>query len=700
MTTLENLVKTFLVKYINYVYIKLKLMQKLKFKTKFMLENKKFSFPEYIKIKFTIMKRKRTIKDVDDDIMRTLERINILLSLKIYLMRMKLALLDMMINKYMKMYNGNIKELKIMYQNIPGTLSNYNLIATIQSLLDRHQPDVLALAEPSTNDLEIDWYPYVLVPGKIQNGKNIRLNVLVRANVNFKVSYWRVEIPHAVISILDWSVVFAYREWAKCGEQSTRPLQMQLDRWTGFVERWSKEKGKKKMVIGDLNFDYYSTDGFQKQMRPIRSLVLDNIIQEGWYQLIREPTRYQNLSSSCLDHVYTRSVADIKSVMNQNETGYDHNCVGVVINTSKHLTHPQVVQIRDVEGIKMDDFIQTFSDLDLAGIWNMQNSSEAAELLTHSINVTLNKLAPLKKRIFKMRTSAHWMTPEIRERIKQRNMMRVMAVKMKSEKLWHDFKQFRNRLKSDMLQQKRKWIRSQLTRENQDPKARWRAIKSATEGKRNVNDIVLNANGKILCQPEEVANHLNAFYIKKVSDIRESNPPDPDLAVQYVKQYVDTLGRDLPEFNFACVTQYEVAKIIANLKSTGATGHDQISTHVIKKFAQVLIPYITKVINLSIMTSNYPQIWKHGVISPVPKKGDLSLDKNWRPVTLLPILSKILEAVLNSQLKHHMEENRILGPSQHAYRKYKSTHTAWADLDARIQKATDSGRFVGLLILI
>ena len=99
------------------------------------------------------------------------------------------------------------------------------------------------------------------------------------------------------------------------------------------------------------------------------------------------------------------------------------------------------------------------------------------------------------------------------------------------------------------------------------------------------------------------------------------------------------------------------------------------------------------------MTSNYPQTWKHGVISPVPKKGDLSLDKNWRPVTLLPILSKILEAVLNSQLKHHMEENRILGPSQHAYRKYKSTHTAWADLDARIQKATDSGRFVGLLLI-
>ena len=128
-------------------------------------------------------------------------------------------------------------------------------------------------------------------------------------------------------------------------------------------------------------------------------------------------------------------------------------------------------------------------------------------------------------------------------------------------------------------------------------------------------------------------------------------------------------------------------------------GHDTISTYVIKQFEQVLTPHITKVINLAIMTSTYPQMWKFGIISPVPKKGDLSLDKNWRPVTLLPVMSKILERVLNTQLKNYMELHRVLPTSQHAYRSHKSTDTAWADLDTRIQKATDSGKYVGLLLV-
>ena len=92
------------------------------------------------------------------------------------------------------------------------------------------------------------------------------------------------------------------------------------------------------------------------------------------------------------------------------------------------------------------------------------------------------------------------------------------------------------------------------------------------------------------------------------------------------------------------------------------------------------------------MTSTYPQTWKYGIISPVPKSGDLTIDKNWRPVTLLPVMSKILETVLNMQLKNHMEATNILCSSQHAYRASKSTETAWADLDTKIQKATDSGK--------
>ena len=135
---------------------------------------------------------------------------------------------------------------------------------------------------------------------------------------------WRCPILNCVLE----GGCFAYREWAKCGDQLTKTLDHQLERWEKFVGRWSKEKGSKKMVMGDLNFDYWKTTASQKCLRPIRDLVLENIASSGWYQLINEPTRYQNGSISCLDHLYSRSVVDIVEIKNENETGYDHNCIG------------------------------------------------------------------------------------------------------------------------------------------------------------------------------------------------------------------------------------------------------------------------------------------------------------------------------------------------------------------------------------
>ena len=86
------------------------------------------------------------------------------------------------INKSMQIYNGNGKKnLDVAFQNIPGTLSHINKITTIQSLISRYNPDVLGLAEPSTDDLDVHWPDYTLVPGTVNDGNtsNTRLNILI-----------------------------------------------------------------------------------------------------------------------------------------------------------------------------------------------------------------------------------------------------------------------------------------------------------------------------------------------------------------------------------------------------------------------------------------------------------------------------------------------------------------------------------------
>ena len=94
------------------------------------------------------------------------------------------------------------------------------------------------------------------------------------------------------------------------------------------------------------------------------------------------------------------------------------------------------------------------------------------------------------------------------------------------------------------------------------------------------------------------------------------------------------------------------------------------------------------------MICNYPQVWKVGVISPVPKKGDLTLDKNWCPVTLLPIMSKVFEKVMCNRLVAFLDDFKILYEFQFGFRKNHSTYLAIMSLLDRITKYLENGDFV------
>ena len=162
------------------------------------------------------------------------------------------------INKSMQIYNGNGKKnLDVAFQNIPGTLSHINKITTIQSLISRYNPDVLGLAEPSTDDLDVHWPDYTLVPGTVNDGNstNTRLNILIKNEIEFTQISWKSDVPHCVLQVKGWTIVMVYREWAKLGDQTSKSHDLQYQRWKTLVSNWKKLKGTKVVVLGDFNFD-------------------------------------------------------------------------------------------------------------------------------------------------------------------------------------------------------------------------------------------------------------------------------------------------------------------------------------------------------------------------------------------------------------------------------------------------------------
>ena len=115
----------------------------------------------------------------------------------------------------------------------------------------------------------------------------------------------------------------------------------------------------------------------------------------------------------------------------------------------------------------------------------------------------------------------------------------------------------------------------------------------------------------------------------------------------------------------------------------------------------VSIPYITLIINTSIVTKVFPKPWKHPIIIPIHKSGDIEEPTNFRPINLLPILSKILENFISTQLTEYLENNNLLNESQYAYRNNSSTEQALVNVSytEQIYKYIDKGK-ISLLVLL
>ena len=123
-----------------------------------------------------------------------------------------------------------------------------------------------------------------------------------------------------------------------------------------------------------------------------------------------------------------------------------------------------------------------------------------------------------------------------------------------------------------------------------------------------------------------------------------------------------------------------VKSIIQNMKSSSSCGLDNISSYVLKLAIDELVPAITHIINLSIIQKKFPESWKTSKVIPLHKKDEMIFPKNFRPVSLLSVVSKIVEKAIFLQVFQYFEENSLIHPSHHAYRPVHNTTTALIEM--------------------
>ena len=128
-----------------------------------------------------------------------------------------------------------------------------------------------------------------------------------------------------------------------------------------------------------------------------------------------------------------------------------------------------------------------------------------------------------------------------------------------------------------------------------------------------------------------------------------------------------------------------------------ATGHDNINAKLLKDSIDVVTPSVTKLINLSYETGTFPDSMKEAIVRPLFKKEDKEKPEYYRPVSILPVVSKVFERSATNQLMNHLEEHKLLSNTQHAYRRLHSTVTCLADLIDEIRKRRDRNETIGVI---
>ena len=280
------------------------------------------------------------------------------------------------------------------------------------------------------------------------------------------------------------------------------------------------------------------------------------------------------------------------------------------------------------------------------------------------------------------------------------------AKRVDTSDAWDEYHIKRNEYYNWVQKEKRAYKKKQFEDVENDAEF-WSKVEEHSDNvSKEEMEIEIEDEGKRIKQPLEVATALNLFFREKVLLIKSKIKENVELALDMTKNHLSSTFslEDRANFMgptnvaFQTVNDKVIMSIISNLKSSGAEGVDNLNTKVLKRFRSTLVPYLRHIVNQSIMTSTYPERWKYGIITPLPKGGSRLLKKNWRPIVINCPASKVLEKVIQLQISQHMEFRGIFSKSQHAYRRSRSCESALVDLNTQIETARCQGKYAGKLI--
>ena len=424
--------------------------------------------------------------------------------------------------------------------------------------------------------------------------------------------------------------------------------------------------------------------------------------------LISLPTCFKNIDNpTCIDLILTNKPRCFKNSTTI-ETGLSdfHKLVISVLNTTYKKEKPKVITYRDYKrynNLALRDAISCYFT------WEELKLMSNDEFTSTFMNF-FDTFAPLKQRYVRANDNP-FVTKELRKAFMKRARLKNNYLKFKDDTSYSAYKKHRNFCKNLVVKSKKSYYENLKPSSISDVRKFWRTVKPLFSDKamKNVN-ITLVESEKIINEPTEIANEFSSLLSSAVStlQIRDLYPKfsnsenDPILSAIYRFKNHPSIIRIVElyptpqSFSFKYIDITDIFEAILSLNNSKAAPTNNIPVRILKENIDLFTCKLHNDLNIAIETGTFPRNLKKADITPSHKKGCRTDKNNYRPISILPPISKLFEKLLLCQIDNYFSDK--LSPLLCGFRKNYNTQMCLLSMIEKWKRTLDKSGSAGAVL--
>ena len=458
------------------------------------------------------------------------------------------------------------------------------------------------------------------------------------------------------------------------------------------LDKLIKQPNKICALMGDFNVDLlkYASDTNVGDF-------YDLLSSYSFRPLILQPTRVTSKTATLIDNIFINDISCQSFGGNLTSSISDHYFQFAqtdIFETFKPVKKTKFS--RDFRKLNKREFEEELSNVDWSGI-NENSGTDASYLYFYKkIEEILDLLAPYRKMTQKeiKLEQMPWITRGvlISMGIRDNYYKRLKVEKDPDIKTQFTvlYKRYRNMILQLLRQSKKNYYASYFLRNQSNAKKTWDGIRNLI----NVSKKKSSSPTKLIYKNEEkvsnvdMAEALNDFFVNIGSSIETKIPKPKQNFSSYLKN-----PNNKSIFLSPCTPNEISSIIIKDMNPSKSSGPNSISTNLLIEFSELVVNPLSRIINMSLTEGVFPSLNKEANVCPIHKKNEKTKCDNYRPISLLPNISKIFERVIYTRLDNFLTSSEIIYKLQFGFRKQYSTNHALLGIVEQIRNALDKKMF-------